>query len=270
MQMATQKKLATSVAAAALLFGLAACGEGDAEGAEGEAATGQAAEEQSQGGGSSDAPSQQQMPEPDLGDVPDVVAEVNDADISGEEYSSAYETQFSQMAMQSQMSGEEVDEEALQEQTLNNLIGYELLTQEAEANGYEASEEDVDAELESVAESNGMESVDEFLSMAEEQDVSEDELRADVKQQVLINQVVGSLDVEEPSEEEIEQTYEDFADQQSSQGQGQGQDGEETETPDLEELRPQIEEQLTTQKENEAVQAHIEQLREDAEVEVHV
>src|SRR5690625_3822304 len=227
MQMATQKKLVTSVAAAALLFGLAACDNGDTEGAEGENATGQAAEEQSQEGGSSDAPSQQQMPEPDLGDVPDVVAEVNDADISGEEYRSAYEAQFQQMAMQSQMSGEEVDEEALQEQTLDNLIGYELLTQEAEANGYEATEEDIDAELESVAESNGMESVDEFLSMAEEQDVSEDELRSDVEQQVLINQVVDTLDVEEPSEEEIEQTYEDFADQQSSQGQGE--DGEEAE-----------------------------------------
>ena len=158
------------------------------------------------------------MPEPDLGDVPDVVADVNNAEISGEEYSSAYEAQFQQMAMQSQISGEEIDEEALQEQErLNNLIGYELLTQEAEANGYEASEENVDAEFESVAESNGMESVDEFLSFSlQEQDVGEDALRANIEQQVLINQVVDSLDVEEPSEEEIEQTYEDFAGEQSS------------------------------------------------------
>lgn len=265
MQMATQKKLVTSVAAAALLFGLSACDNGDGEGAEDDA-TGEAAEEQTQEGGEAGAPGEQQMPEPDLGEVPDVVAEVNDADISGDEYSSAYEVQFQQMAMQAQMSGEEVDEEALQEQTLNNLIGYELLTQEAEANGYEATEDDVDAELEQVAEQNGVESVDELFEVAEEQDTSEEELREDVEQQVLITQVIDSLDVEEPSEEEIEEAYEQVADQQS----GQGQEGEEAETPDLEELRPEIEEQLTTQKENEAAQAHIEDLREDAEVETHV
>lgn len=266
MQMTTQKKLVTSVAAAALLFGLAACDNGDAEGAEGDASSEQAAEEQPQEGGGSEAPAQPEMPEPDLGDVPDVVAEVNDSEISGAEYTSAYESQFSQMAMQSQMSGEEVDEDALQEQILDNLIGYELLTQEAAANGFEANEEDIDAELETVAEQNGVESVDELLSLAEEQDTSEEELREDVEQQVLITQVVDSLDVDEPSEEEIEQMYQDFADQESAQGE----EGEETETPDLEELRPQIEEQLTAQKENEATLAHIEDLREDAEVEVHV
>ena len=266
MQMTTQKKLVTSVAAAALMFGLAACDNGDAEGAEDGATNGQAAEEQAQEGGEAGAPDEQQMPEPDLGEVPDVVAEVNDSEISGDEYSSAYEAQFQQMAMQSQMSGEEVDEEALQEQTLDNLIGYELLTQEAEAEGYEASEDDVDAELEQVAEQNQMESVDELFTMAEEQGTSEDELREDVEQQVLITQVVDSLDVEEPSDEEVEETYEQFADQQAAQGE----EGEEAETPDLEELRPEIEEQLTTQKENEAVQAHISELREDAEVETHV
>lgn len=269
MQMTTQNKLVTSVAAAALLFGLAACDNGDADGAD-DAAAEQNAEEQPQEGGEAAAPGEQQMPEPDLGDVPEVVAEVNDADISGEEYTQAYEAQFSQMAMQAQMSGEEVDEEALQEQTLDNLIGYELLVQEAEAEGYEATEEEIDAELENVAEQNGLESVDELLEVAEEQGTDEEQLREDVEQQVLINQIVDSLDVEEPTEEEIEETYEEFTAQQEQAPAPEGEDGEEAETPDLEELRPEIEEQLEAQKENEAVLAHMEDLREDADVETYV
>lgn len=274
MQMTTQNKLVTSVAAAALLFGLAACDNGDAEGADdaasGQAADEQAAEEQPQEGGEAGAPGEQEMPEPDLGDVPDVVAEVNDEDISGAEYTQAYETQFSQMAMQAQMTGEEVDEEALQEEILDNLIGYELLVQEAEAEGYEATEEEVDAELEEVAEQNGAESVDELLEIAEEQGTDEEQLREDVEQQVLINQVVDSLDVEEPTDEEVEETYEEFAAQQEQAPAPEGEDGEEAETPDLEELRPEIEEQLVAEKENEAVVAHMEDLREDADVETHV
>lgn len=272
MQMTAQKKLVTSTAAAALLLGLAACG-GETDGGADEAASDQPNAEQSQeggeqGGGETGAPAEQQMPEPDLGDVPDVVAEVNDEEISGDEYSSAYETSFAQMAMQAQMSGEEVDEEALQEQTLDNLIGYELLTQDALANDYEATDEDVEAELENVVEANGLESADELFEVAEEQGTGEEQLREDVEQQVLINQVVESLDVEEPTDEEIEEAYEQFTTQQEQAPEGE--DGEETETPDLEELRPQIEEQLATQKENEAVLAHMEDLREDADVEIHV
>lgn len=267
MQMTTQNKWVTSVAAAALLFGLAACDNGDAESAD-EAAADETAQEQTQEGGAAGAPGEQEMPEPDLGDVPEVVAEVNDEDISGDEYTQAYEAQFSQMAMQAQMSGEEVDEDALQEQILDNLIGYELLSQEAEAAGYEATEEDIEAELEEVAAQNGVETVDELLEVAEEQGVQEEELREDVEQQVLINQVVDSLDVEEPTEEEVEAAYEEFVAQQ--QQAPEGAEGEEPETPELEELRPEIEEQLTAQKENEAILAHIDTLRQDADVETHV
>lgn len=256
--MTTQKKLVTSVAAAALLFGLAACDNDDGD--QDAAAEEEAAESQQM-------PEQPEMPEPDLGDVPDVVAEVNGEDITGEEYSTSYESQYAQMAMQSQMSGEGVDEEVLQEQVLENLVGLELLSQDAEESGYEASEDEIDQQLEEMAEANGLESVDELYDLAEEQGLSEEQFREDVATEVAIGQIADSLDVDEPTDEEVEEAYEEFAAQSPPV---EGEDGEEQETPDLEELRPEIEEQLAQQKENEALLAYVDDLREGAEVEIHL
>lgn len=270
----TQKTLVTTAAMAAMLFGLAACdnaAENPEDGATGEAAApespGAAGEQGGEEGQPEEGGQPGEMPSPDLEDVPEVVAEVNGEEIPGDDFRQAYESQYTQMAMQAQMTGEEVDEEGLQDQTVENLVNLELLAQDAEASGYEATEEDVDAELENVAEQNGIESVDELLSVAEEQGTSEEQLRADVEQQVLINQVIDDLDVAEPTEEEIEEAYEEVAAQQPP---AEGEDGEEAETPSLEELRPQIEEQLAAEKENEAAMAHVEELRESAEIEVHI
>lgn len=263
MEKTSQRKVIATAALAAMMFGLAACDNDDAEGDPDQQDA--AAQEAPDEGAAPDAG--QEMPEPDLGDVPDVVAEVEGEEISGEEYSATYEAQFAQVAMQAQMTGEELDEEALEQQILDNLIAIELLTQDAAERGYEASEEDIEAELQQTAEDNGFESSDEFLEMAEEQGISEDDLRDDVEQQVLISQVIDSLDVEQPSDEEVEAAYDEFTQQQ---GAIEEEGGEDIETPSLEELAPEIEEQLIAENENEAALAHVEQLREDADVEVYL
>ncbi|WP_120003891.1 SurA N-terminal domain-containing protein [Nesterenkonia muleiensis] len=261
----TQKKLVTSVAAAALLFGLAACDNDDAE--QQDAAAEQNQQPDEGGAEEPDDLEQPEMPEPDLGDVPDVVAEVNGEDITGEEFSTSFESQYMQMAMQAQMTGEGVDEDALQQQVLDNLIGLELLDQEAEQSGYEVSEEEVDEQLEQLAEMNDLDSVDQVFEIAEEQGLSEEEFREDVEAEVIIEQIVASLEVDDPTDEEVEDAYEQFAAQAPPV---EGEDGEESETPDLEELRPQIEEELAQQKESEALMAYVDDLREDAEVEIHI
>src|SRR5690625_4390600 len=66
---------------------------------------------------------QAEMPEPDLEDIPDVVAEINGEEISGEEFEATYVGQFQQAMMQAQMSGQEVDQDQLKVQTAEALIG---------------------------------------------------------------------------------------------------------------------------------------------------
>ncbi|GAA1175711.1 SurA N-terminal domain-containing protein [Nesterenkonia xinjiangensis] len=263
------KKLLTSFALAGVLLGVAGCGDAPEEGADGAETENPADAEQGaegDGGAEGEAGPEGEMPEPDTSDIPEVVAEVNGEELSGEEFTTLYENQFQQMAMQSQMSGEEVDEDALKEQSLESMIANELLIQDAEDAGFEAGEDDVEELLETTAETGGMESVEDLIQAYEEQGMSEEKLREDAHDQVLIDQRLEDLDVEEPSEEELR----DYYDEASAQQAPEGAEGEEAEMPEFEEVRDELEQELTTQKQNEAAQAHVEDLREDADVETHL
>lgn len=265
------KKLLTGAAATTLLLGLAACDQN----AEPDAEASGGAEEEGQ-----EAPMGQEdmeMPEPDTEDIPDVVATVNGEEISSEEFTPLYEQQFQQMAMQAQMSGEEPDEATIQEQVLDTAIGTELLLQDAEEQGFEASEEEIDTALDDAAEQGGMESADELIAAYEEQGNSEEELREDASDQAKINQVTDSLDVPEPSEEELQELYDQREEQQQMMAEAQGGEGgegmpgaEQQEMPPFDEVRDELEEEAVKQNENEAQMSHIEELREDADVETHL
>lgn len=262
------KKLLTSVALAGSLLALAGCGETVDPGAQDQPDDAQDLKGGEQGqpeGGPEGGEEQPEMPEPDVEDVPDVVAEVNGEEITGEEFITNYEAQFSQMAM---MSGGDLDQDELKEQTLENMVGVELIVQDAQAQGLEASEEEIDSQLEETAEASGMSSSDELLEAVEEQGFPEEEIREDMETQILMEQVIDNLEVEEPTEEELEELYEEMAAQQPPLEEGP--EGEEMETPPFEEMRPQLEEQAAAEKENEAVMAHIDDLREDADVEIHL
>ena len=115
--------LGLSLAAATIALG--ACGGGDSG---------------SETSGASEKPTSQETSEssdkstegePDLEGIPDVVAEVNGEEVTKDEFVVLYEAQFQQATMQAQAGGEEPDEDALKEQTADNLVDTELLVQEA-------------------------------------------------------------------------------------------------------------------------------------------
>lgn len=278
----TPKKLLTSVALVGSLFGLAACGGGDG-GAEGDQGASAGASQQASGGSSEGAQAapedaQPSMPEPDVENVPEVVATVNGEEISGEEFTTAYEGQFQQMAMQSQMSGQEMNQDEMKKQLAESMVGTELLVQDAEEQGHEVSEEDVNAFLEETAESSGVASVDELLATFEEQGFSEDQIRSDAQKQLMLDQTIEQLDIPEPSDEELKELYDSsIAAQSEAQGGAPAEGGADggaegesgaPETPSFEELKPQLEQQVSSQKENEALSQKIEELREGADVQI--
>lgn len=227
----------------------AGSGSGE-EAAEGEAAHGEG--------------EQVETPEPDLEDVPDVVAEVNGTEIEKAEFEEAYTSQFEQMAMMSQMSGEEVNQDDLKTQVADGLVSQELLTQEAENRELEASEEETTELLDQLAEQSGAESHEDLYAMFEEQGLDQEEVDRQIDLQVKVDKLIAEEAGEiNPSEEELKELY----DQQVEQLE---QMETEEEPPSYEELKPQLEEQLVSQKEGEAAQALVEQLKEDAEIEMHV
>jgi peptidyl-prolyl cis-trans isomerase SurA len=286
-----RRKLLTSVALVGSLIGLSACGAADSEpttASTAGASASQGAQAQQdpqaqQEGGTQDAQAQGQdeagasqpaMPEPDLEGIPDVVATVNGEEISGKDFSGVYESQFQQMAMQAQMSGQELDQEALKEQTLDSMVGSELLVQDAEANGHEATDQDVDALLEETVKAQQLGSVDELMAAYKERGFAEEQVRSDARKQVLMTAAIEEIDIPEPTEAELKELYDQAAAAQppaqgGEGGEGSGQDAS-AQTPSYEELKPQLEQQVTAQKQNEAIMKRMEQLRQDADVEVRL
>lgn len=250
------KKLLLSIAAVAAAFSLAACGaDGD------DADTDDAAQSQEQG--------EQAMPEPELDDIPDVVAVVNGEEISGESFSENYESQYQQLTMQAQMTGEEPDQEELKSQALDMMINSELLVAKAEDEGFSASDDDIDEYLDSMAEENGLESADALQEEFEAQGLSEDRVREDIQKEVLIEQVIDTIDIPEPSDDELQEIYDMQVEQLEAMNE-QVEEDQAQEVPSFEELEPELEEQAVAQKENEAVTELLEDLRDDADIETHI
>lgn len=240
------------------MVALAACGGENAEETNEEAAPQEEGADQE-----AENAEQPEMPEPDLEGVPDIVAEVNGEEISKEEFESAYTGQFQQLAMQAQMAGQEVDQTQLKEQIAESLVAQKLLVQETENQEITASEEQVNTALEELAKQNGLESSEEFLAALEEQGISEEEVMEQVEAQVKVEQLIASETGEiNPTDEEIQTVYDEAQAQQEESG------GEEL--PAFEEVKPQLEEQVRMQKEGEATQALIAQLREEADVTINL
>ena len=242
------------------LIVLSACGGTD-ESAENENAQPETEEQAPSGEESAEQP---EMPEPDLEGIPEVVAQVNGEEVSKEEFETAYTGQFQQAAMQAQMSGQEIDQNQLKNQLAESMVGQELLIQEAENQELTASEEEVDQTLEQLAQQNGLESKDEFLSALNEQGMAEDEVMSQIETQVKVDQLIAeSAGDTDPSNEELEAAYEQVKAQQEQMG-------SEEELPAFDELKPELEEQVKMQKENEATQTLVAELREKADVTINL
>ena len=209
-----------------------------------------------------------ELPEPNLENIPDVVAKVNGEEISKEEFELTYTSMFQQIYMQSQMTGEEVDEDQLKEQTIEEMVSQELLIQEADNAGIEASDDKVEETLQELVDNNGMESKEQLLEALEEQGMDEQEVMNQLKTQVKVTQLIENEtgDVE-PTEEELQELYDEIVAQQE---QMQEADGESVEVPNFEEMKPDLVGYVEEQKTAEAAQNLIEKLRDDADVEIYI
>ena len=246
------------------VVGLAACGS---QGDDAKPQESSAAAEQSPGADSAQD-QQGQQGKPNTKDIPEVVAEVNGEKIVKDDFVPLFETQYQQMQMQAQQSGQPVDEKDLKKQTAENLVSTEVLVQEADKRKIDVSDKDIDKGLKESAKSGQMSEKD-FLKAMKDQGMDEEKVRSELKNQLKIEGLVedeyGEFKV---SGEEIGQAYEQAKAQQEQMAQqgGQGQQ----EMPPIEEMRPQLKEQVKNQKSTEATQKYAKKLRKQADVTIHL
>lgn len=263
------RTLALTATAALALAGVAACDDSDGgvdDGAAEETAENGTDDSAAEGaeppvpGAEGEMP---EMPEPDLEGLPDPVAEVNGSEITLEEFAGVYESQFQQAAIEAMMSGQDVDQGPIQEQVLQSMIGNELLFQEASDRGYDISEADVDAELEEIAAGSGVSS-EEFLAAMDEQGMDRDQVMDELRTRAAVERLIAeeSGDVA-PSPDEVRDYYDELVEQYEAAG-------SEDEIPPFEEAEEIIAQQLTSEREGQAVSEIVEALREDADVTIHI
>src|SRR5699024_4311114 len=128
---------------------------------------------------------------------------------------------------------------------------------------------DVDEYLATIAEENGMDSSDDLVKQFEEQGLDEERVREDIRKEIVMEQVIETVDAEEPSEEDPKEMYDMQVHPHETINENM-EDDQQQDVPEFDELKPDLEEQAAQQKENEAVEAHLEDLREDADIETHI
>jgi len=205
--------------------------------------------------------------EVDVPDVPDVVAEVNGEEISKQEFTDAYETRSQAAAAQQAQGGQQPDEGQLLDEVVQSLVNEELLKQEADRREIVPSEEQVQQTLDGLAEQSGIGSGDALVKALEDQGMDPEEIDAQATQQARFDLLVADEGGPvKASEQEIRALYESVKAQQAAGGED-GQDGQEL--PPLEQVRPQLKDQVESQKKSERARELIDQLREDADITIN-
>ncbi len=251
-------RVAVTVVAVAAL---AACsGSSDEEADTASQTAGDAAAATSAGPGAGDTP------QADLAGLPDVVATVNGEDIDQEEFVSAYQPQFDQAAAQAQQAGSDVEQGELKQQTLDFMVNNLLLRQAADEAGVEIAAAEVDADIAELATSNGAASTADFFTALEEQGFSEDEVRAEVENQLKIEKyLTDTSDVEQPSGDDIRALYDELSAQQEASGEDST-DAAAPTIPPFDEVQAELEQQLLSEAQSEAVDGILSDLRGDADI----
>lgn|GEM_PF-1062873 len=236
------------------LLVLTACGDGDTDNndnAEGNGdATGQ-------------VPEAAEEIDPDDYEDDDVLVRINDEEVLFSEFEEEFER--NKLAA-SQQYGIDLDSEEgavmipqIQQQAIESLISQNVMLQEAENQGIDVSDEDVEENIANLTEQFGGE---EGLEEAMEAEGLDDEsLRAFIRENLMIENLFSrNLNMEgiEVTEDEKEAYYAQLEENWEEQGQ---------EHVPFEEVEEQITQQLQQQKQQEMQMEYLEELMEDSEIE---
>jgi len=186
----------------------------------------------------------------------EVVAEVNGEKIVNSDLTASVQ----QLTQAAEAQGVDVTkpeaQSEIRSQALDVLINTELLKQAAVEAGFEVSDEELESRIKTIeTDIGGPEVLSQRLT---ELGISTDKLESDVKDEILIQKLLDSVFLGSGlavTEEEINQMY----DAASSSG---------TELPPLEEVRDQVEAQIKSSKEQEAIDKYLGELKAEAEISI--
>ncbi|MEK5442340.1 MULTISPECIES: SurA N-terminal domain-containing protein [unclassified Fredinandcohnia] len=188
------------------------------------------------------------------------VAIVNDTKILGSDYNGILSSIQGQMQQMGQDPTSKEAAEQVKNQTIDSLVGQTLLLQEADKKSYKVSEADIKKRLDEVKKQFKTEK--EFESALKKTGMDMKTLETQIADGLKLNQYVEKeISVGKITDEEIQKTYDQYAEQGKTTGQ---------EIPKFEEVKPQIEQSLQQQKQQEKLAQHVEELKKNAKIEIKI
>jgi SurA N-terminal domain len=192
----------------------------------------------------------------------DLVATVDGKGISKKDYEKELDVMKATYEQQG-MPADQMDskqKEELEKSVLDQMINAELLLQIAEKDGISIEDKEVDAELEKIK--GNFEDEKQFEEALKKNEMTEKELKAQLKKQMTVNKYldskIGKLEV---TDEEIQARYDQYKQLAEMQ---------EQKPEELEKVKPQLEQQVLSEKENEKISKLVEELRKENEDKIEI
>lgn len=194
----------------------------------------------------------------------DVAAVVNGTEISMDEFNQNYESQKERLSQSIDMTDEL--ETTLKKDIIDLLINTELVLQKAEEENIKAPEEKVNEQFNGLKEQIGE---DKFTKALEENNVTEEEAKEGIRENLLIEQYFKeNTESAKVTEKELQDAYEQMKkDYEETRKQTEE---EMPEVPKFEDAKQNLEQQLLREKEMEQQQNVVNKLREESEIDIKV
>ncbi|WP_075619083.1 SurA N-terminal domain-containing protein [Paenisporosarcina indica] len=248
------KKLLLPFAVGALAFTLAACGDED------KATKEETPKEKTTQEATTDEKEIQAKLAEQQVDESEIVAVVNDEELTGLMYNSVLFSIQSEMQQMGQDPTSKEAAEQIKKTTLDSLVSQTLIVQKAKEANLTASEAEIEEKYASIQEQIGGEEAMQKSLKAEKMD--EKTLKEQIGESILFekyqNKVVPAKEV---TDKEIQEYYDQAAAQTKEAGQ---------EFPPLEEVSEKIKGLLVQQQQQEVFVKHLEEIKADAKIELKI
>ncbi|MYL51784.1 hypothetical protein GLW08_00375 [Pontibacillus yanchengensis] len=266
-----KKKLTAMLFGLVLAIGLAACGNGESgDNANSDKNNDEKQEDKSDKSTKDDSSnesdggdSKSKSANTDIKESGDVAAVVNGEEIPMKKFNDQLMSQANQMSQ----SGQELKEsqvKQLKSSIMQQLINTELILQKAEENDITASEDKVKKQFNQIKEQNG----DNFQKLLEQNDLTEEELKNNIKKNLKIQQFIDKNTEEvEVTEKELKAEYDKMKQQYEAMNK---QSDKEMEVPKFEDAKKKLKDSVKKKKENEQVTKLLKELKKNSEIEKKV
>lgn len=187
----------------------------------------------------------------------DVVVAVNGEEILGNVYNSVARQLEASLATQGKKASDPENAQLIKDQAITVIVGNKLILQDAADKGYKADDKLVAERLEELK--GQFEDEEKMNASLEKAGYTMEDMESQLAEQIIYEEyLAGEVKGAEVTDEQIKEAYEGFV------------ASSEDEAPEYEEMEPMIRQSLEQQNTQQAVYDRIDELKEDAEIEVKI